>query len=276
MLSKIKIGQFIDLGGIKTHYFEAGIGNSRTVILLHSAEFGGAAEFSWEKNIDALAKRYHVLAPDHVGFGLTDKIFDFENHSERRIKHISAFLAAKNVKSAIAIGSSMSGTLALGVAARSSKPWPITAVISCSGGGEFPKNEARDILSNYDGSIEQMRQIVGVLFHDPRWMNDDEYIERRHIMSLRVGAWEAASAARFRAPFRIDGAREREDYGKIDVPTLVMAGRWDKLRTPGYEGPLTASIPNAQLHIFEAAGHMGNIECSDEFNEVVGAFIEKL
>ena len=31
-------------------------------------------------------------------------------------------------------------------------------------------------------------------------------------------------------------------------------------------------IPNAQLHIFENAAHMGNVECADEFNAHTLAF----
>ena len=271
----MKESKFIEVAGIRTHYFEAGISNPIKIILLHSAEYGGAAEFSWEHNFDALATSFHVIAPDHLGFGWTDKLFDFENHSERRIRHIKAFLEAKDIKRAAFVGSSMSGTLALSVAARPSPDWPISAVVACSGGGEFPNNEARDILSSYDGSKEHMRKIIGAMFHDPSWSNDEIYLERRHAMSLRPGAWESASAARFKAPFRAQAAlRERENLSKISVPTLIMAGRWDKLRHAGYEIPLVNSIPRAELHVFENAGHMGNIECPDEFNGTVLRFLK--
>ena len=87
--------RYISVDGVRTHYLEAGDGNRGarpTVLLLHSAEFGGAAEITWEQNIDVLAQRYHVLAPDHLGFGRTEKIFDFGNQFERRIRHIRRFI----------------------------------------------------------------------------------------------------------------------------------------------------------------------------------------
>ncbi|MGE3248479.1 MAG: alpha/beta fold hydrolase, partial [Beijerinckiaceae bacterium] len=61
----MKEAKYVSVDGIRTHYFEAGDahrGKRPTILLLHSAEFGGCAEFSWERNMPAFAERYHVLA----------------------------------------------------------------------------------------------------------------------------------------------------------------------------------------------------------------------
>src|SRR5206468_2404416 len=50
--------RYVMVGPIRTHYLEAGTGEP--LILLHSAEFGGRAEFSWRYNIATLAERFHV------------------------------------------------------------------------------------------------------------------------------------------------------------------------------------------------------------------------
>ena len=39
---------FVEVDGINTHYLEAGNKDAPTVALLHSGEFGGCAEISWE------------------------------------------------------------------------------------------------------------------------------------------------------------------------------------------------------------------------------------
>lgn len=270
-------GSYVSVDGIRTHYFEAGRGKGPTVLLLHSAEYGGAAEFSWEFSLAPLAEHFHVLAPDHLGFGLTDKIHDFNGQFDRRVQHIRRFLEVMGVKRCHVIGSSMSGGLSLAVAARPNPDWPIDRLICCSGGGDAPNNEARQILNSYDGTREHMRRIVEVMFRDPRWAADNAYIDRRHEMSLVPGGWEATSAARFKAPFRqAGGPREREliDYGNIKVPVLVMAGKYDPLREPGYADKMVAKMPKGtQLHVFENASHMGNIECADEFNRRVIQFL---
>ena len=105
-------GQYITFDGIRTHYFEAGKRTSApSVLLLHSAEFGGASEISWERNLDAIAEHFHVVAPDHLGFGRTDKLFDFCGQFDKRIWHIRRFLEAKEIEEIYVVGSSMSGWL---------------------------------------------------------------------------------------------------------------------------------------------------------------------
>lgn len=54
--------KFADVEGMRTHYLEAGEGFP--VVLLHSGEFGGCAELSWEFNLPALAEHFRVIAPD--------------------------------------------------------------------------------------------------------------------------------------------------------------------------------------------------------------------
>ena len=56
--------------GAKIRYLEAGDAAKPTVILLHG--LGGSAE-NWQFNIPALAANYHVIAPDQIGFGKSDK-----------------------------------------------------------------------------------------------------------------------------------------------------------------------------------------------------------
>ena len=272
-------GKYISVDGIRTHYFEAGEknrGNKPSILLLHSAEYGGASEFSWEFNLPELGRHYHVLAPDHLGFGLTDKIFDFNGQFDRRIAHIRRFLEVMDVGPVHVMGSSMSGGLTLTVAARKQPDWPMRSIVCCSGGGDAPNNEQRKIINSYDGTREHMRRIIQVMYVDPKWAADEAYLDRRWEMALVPGAWEATSAARFKAPFReAGGKRERDtiDYGNIQVPALVFAGKRDCLREPGYTDAFVPKIPRASLHVFERAGHMGNIECAGEFNERVLSFL---
>ncbi|MEA2954497.1 MAG: hypothetical protein QOJ96_4017 [Alphaproteobacteria bacterium] len=274
-------GSFLVVDGIRTHYFEAGVehrGKRPSVLLLHSAEYGGAAEFSWEFNILAVAERFHVLAPDHLGFGLTDKIFDFNNQFQRRITHIRRFLEMTSASLVHVVGSSMSGGMSLMVAARKEPDWPIASLVICSGGGESPNNDARKVINTYDGTREHMQRILEVMFIDRKWSTDDAYVDRRWEMALVPGAWEATSAARFKAPFRGPSDRsERDniDYRAIRLPSLIMAGKLDSLRKPGYTDEFVPLMSNATLHIFQRAGHMGNIECSAEFNERVLAFLDQ-
>ncbi|WP_158811860.1 alpha/beta fold hydrolase [Beijerinckia sp. L45] len=273
----------ISVDGVRTSYLEAGLAHKAakpTVLLLHSGEFGGCAESSWNKNILSLAQDRHVLAPDLLGFGDTDKIFDFSGQFDRRIQHLRRFIEIMDVSAVHLIGSSMSGGLSLAVAAREKPDWPIVSVLCCSGAGAAPDNEARAVLNSYDGSLEHMRLIVRAMFYDPAWADDEVFVRRRWEWSRRPGAWEATAAARFKPPFLIGVPAKRErdsiNYSLIKVPVLLCVGRHDQLRVPGYTDAFLPEIPNGRLHTFENAGHLANIECHDEFNQVAGKFLNSV
>jgi pimeloyl-ACP methyl ester carboxylesterase len=63
--------------------------------------------------------------------------------------------------------------------------------------------------------------------------------------------------------------------GEISVPTLVICGKDDKLTPEKYSHYLAESIPNASLHVIEAAGHMVMLERPKQVAEAVRDFLTK-
>ncbi len=55
-------------------------------------------------------------------------------------------------------------------------------------------------------------------------------------------------------------ADHRAALARVDVPTLVMCGRGDRITPPELSEELAALIPGARLEWIENAGHMGLIE----------------
>jgi 2-hydroxymuconate-semialdehyde hydrolase len=272
-LSPGVVSRFIRTGPLRAHYLEAGQGEP--VVLLHSAEYSGRAEFSWRYNIAALAEHFHVFAPDMLGFGHTDKVYNFSDPAGFRIRFVRDFMKTLCIPSAHFMGNSFGGSLILTVAATQPVAWNMRSIVTSSGGGFAPVNEARDTLNNYDGSRDWMRRILEVLFYDARWWSEEE-VEERWQASREFGGWEATAAARLRLP---DGQRpappERPDYRKVAVPTLITGGKEDLLREPGTWEELHRLIPNSELHVFSPARHCAHIEFADEFNRLAIEFITR-
>lgn len=264
---------YVVAGGLRTHFLEAGEGDP--VVLLHSGEFGGCAELSWERTIPALASRYRVIAPDWSGFGETEKVFSFDDMWGYRLRHIHAFLRVLGVERAHFIGNSMGGTLLLQALA-GNPDWPVRKAVIISGGGSIPDNEARETLNSYDGSLEHMRRIVGTIFVDPAFAANDEYVARRHDLSLKPGAWEATAAARLRAPWRVAGQRmpQPPDYSGLKMPVLLITGALDPLRQPGFGATLQAQIPGSELFEVPGCGHCPHIERAADVNAAMLRFLE--
>src|SRR5690606_13639616 len=100
--------RYINIDGIRTHYLEGGDGP--TVVFMHSGEFGGCAELSRQFNLEALARHFRVIAPDWLGFGRTDKVFDFVNGRDRVFGHMMRFFEIMAIREADFIGNSMGGS----------------------------------------------------------------------------------------------------------------------------------------------------------------------
>ena len=262
--------RYVLAGGIRTHYLEAGRGEP--LILVHSGEFGGRAEFSWRHNIVALAERFHVYAPDMVGFGRSEKVFNFSDRNGFRLRHLRAFMETLCIESAHFMGNSASASLILTVAAERQPSW-IRSIVSVSGGGFAPDNDARKVLTRYDGSRHGMRAILRVLFWDARWWSEEE-VEERWRASVEPGAWEAVAAARLAVPGTERGfGSERGDVSRIRVPTLIVGGDRDLLREPGCWDELHRRIPGSELKVYSPARHCPHIELAEEFNRDATDFL---
>lgn len=259
--------------GIRTHYIEAGAGEP--LVLIHGGEFGACAEISWEFNIGPLADSYHVIAPDMLGYGRTEKIFSFENFWQKRVDHIAALLRHLGIDTAHFCGNSMGGTMILAEAAQAGRLWPVGSVISVCGGS--PVNEgARQVLHTYDLTLEGMRAITELLVREPRLRGDAEYIRRRHELSLLPGAWEATAAPRFSAPnrpARLPRPTLRPEA--IGVPTLVIGGTSDPVNEPTFARTLAESVPGGELVLIDGAGHCPQIDRPDVFNARVVEFLRR-
>ena len=265
--------RFVRVGAIRAHYLEAGEGEP--VVLMHSAEFGGRSEFSWRYTIGPLAEHFHVFAPDMLGFGYTDKIYSFTDPYGFRVGFIRDWMDTLCIPSAHFIGNSFGGSLILTVAATEPCPWNIRSIVTSSGGGFAPVNEARTILNDYDGSRDWMRRILQVLFWDARWSSEDQ-VEERWRASLEPGTWAATAAARLAVPGQPRATPpERPDYGKIRAPTLLTGGSEDLLREPGTWEQLHRQIPGSELQVFSSARHCPHIEFADEFNRLAIEFIKR-
>src|SRR6266511_1301458 len=100
--------QTIIAGDVKTHFLEAGSGGP-DLILLHGGEYGASADITWRHNIAALAERFHVIAPDSLGWGHTEKIYSFSDPAGLRIRHLQRFLETLGICKAFFVGNSAGG-----------------------------------------------------------------------------------------------------------------------------------------------------------------------
>ena len=270
---------FLTVDGIRTHILDEGTGPP--VVLLHSGEYGASAETSWSDVVPALVEAgYRAVAPDWLGFGMTDKIVDFADPTGRRLRHMAATVEALDLGPAAYVGNSMGGTYLLRDLAAGGRHFPARAAVVVSGGGFVPDNEARRAILDYDLTEAGMARILRTLLYSPRLANDPDYVRWRHRISLEPGAWQCAASARLRPPTATGAGSEfgRPDdtpYEQVAVPTMIVAGADDPLRLPGYAPELAARIPDVELLVYPECGHVPNIEHPERFRVDLLSFLAR-
>jgi 2-hydroxymuconate-semialdehyde hydrolase len=265
---------FVVVDGIRTHYWSAGDRGLPAVVLVHGGEFGASAALSFEHNIERLSDRFLVVAPDLIGFGLTDKIVEFglRMRHERRIRHLSRMLEVLCIEKAHFVGNSVGGSMVLHDLLAATPRLPVMTFTSICGAP--PNNEtARAVLQGFDGTRESMRKIVQLLLHDERWL-DEAYIERRYQSALIPGAFEAAAAARLALPGRSRPPVPPDPaaYSRIHIPILLVTGAHDQC-CPGWSEEVAAAIPGSRLEVFKDSAHCAQLEEPAVFNELLIEFI---
>jgi 2-hydroxymuconate-semialdehyde hydrolase len=258
------------VGNIRTHFLEAGRGPD--LVLLHGGEYGASAEITWKHNIGPLAERFHVIAPDMLGWGETDKIYNFSDPAGYRIKHIKKVLELIGITKAFFVGNSGGGGTILRASVM--EPLPFQMVTICGNASVFKTNSQAD-LENYTPSLENMKKLVALLYHDPRWHTEDN-IRERYQASIIPGAWEALSAARLRSPAHQPRSTTEEFVNKLSrlrVPLLLMSCEHDPLNQKDWDVQFQKIVPGSHVHRFKHSAHEPQIEEAEEFNRVLIEFL---
>lgn len=250
--------------GQKIHYVEAGTGP--TVILLHG--LGGSTQV-WQFNIGALAEKYHVVVPDQIGFGKSDK--PLVNYRIRTyVDFLDQFCKQLKIERATLIGNSMGGWVAAMFAA--SFPDRVDKLVLVDAAGYAPPKDldTRIFFGLNPTTREGMKVLVEKVFYNKAFQTD--------------AAIDMAIAARLAAGdgYTINSITESiirgEDFlddvvKTIKRPTLLIWGRQDGL-VPLAEGErFNKDIAGSKMIVIDQCGHVPNLEKPGEFNAAVLKFL---
>jgi len=261
------------VGDIKTHFLETG--NGPDLVLLHGGEYGASAEITWRYNIEALAKQFHVIAPDILGWGQTDKLYSFSDPAGLRIKHLQHLLEILGIGNAFFVGNSAGGGVILRACVRQPAPLQIRKMVTICGNASVFKTNSQADLESYTPSLENMRKIVALLYHDKKWQSENN-IRERYESSIIPGAWETLSAARLRSPVHQVRSTTEEfvkQLSQLTIPLLLMTCDHDPLNQRDWDVNFQKIVPGSKVYRFKHSAHEPQIEETEEFNRVLTEFL---
>jgi pimeloyl-ACP methyl ester carboxylesterase len=257
MALSIRSGE-IPLAGVTLRYQEAGEGP--TVLYLH-----GVSGAAWTPLLSELAARSRVIAPEHPGFGRS-AIPDWMMSVGDLAFFYLDLLRALDVRDVHLIGHGVGGWIAAELAIRSTGRLADLALLAPLG-VVLPEAPVGDIF------IWSWEEFDDRQFHDPaaldRWRNATPEPDIDIMLQNR------AALARLAWTPRLSNPQLAFWLHRINIPTLVMWGREDRVIPFASHKPYLREIAGAELHAFDHAGHALPVERPHEVAERLAAFLHQ-
>lgn len=253
----------ITVDGVRVHLWEGGRGFP--ILMLHGSGPGASTLGNWRPVLEPLSRRYHVIAADLIGFGLSGRktvkpFFDLALW----LKQARALLDEFDEDAVGIIGHSISGMLALRLAAGDRR----VAKVMTTGtmGTRFPITRALRMVWTFPEDGAALRTTAKTLFHD-KSLIDDAWIENR-LSVLRTGNYGPYFSAMF------EGEKQRyieesvlgaDELARIRCPVLLVHGLNDELVPFEQSSPILAdAIKSADLLRLANCGHSPALEYPDK------------
>lgn len=269
--------QYLQSGSRTLAYLDSmpGERRARTIVLVHG--FPLTAQM-WEPQLRALPDGWRLVALDLRGFGgSTDPDPDAAAPSiDDYAEDVIDLMRGLEIASAVIGGLSMGGYVTFAVLRRAPELARAIVLADTRAGADTTEGRAarRSMLALLDreGPIGVAQEMVPKLLGRTTLATRPEAADTvRRIIKGQSAA--AIRGAILRMMARPDATPQ---LGAIGVPGLVVAGEEDVLTPPAEAERLAASIPHATLVTIPGAGHLPNLERPDRFNDVLGAFLERL
>ena len=256
--------KFVTVGKHQIRYLESG-DSKKTLVLVHGL---GASGDRWARVIPLFAKNFHVVAPDLIGFGRSDK--PSEDYTlEFFSNFLNDFFEHTGISDMFMIGSSMGGQIAAVYAV--AHPQAIEKLVLVSPAGFMTKSTAAldayvmaALYPNRDMAAHAFDLMDGSDIPVDRAIADDFVIRMKQhnakfaFMSTLLGLQNSKLT--------------RSDLQAITAPTMLVWGSDDPVIPISHAENFTVSIPNCQFLTMGGLGHTPYVQDPEAFAKLVLGF----
>ena len=286
---------FVEVGSMRVHHMHGGHGTP--VLFIHGLGSSGYVE--WRRNMETVAERHRVYAPDLPGFGRTDK---------PRVRYsipyfarfVQRYLDDRGLTSAAVVGASLGGRIALELALERPSLVRRLVLVNTLGLGRpqvrmaqmayglvtiprvgeavmrftrdaltwAPRAMVRRVASRYAGSTTDVRQAL-----------DDQYLDDLRELYAADG-FQAAYLSTVRSlvsPRALLGDHHDVSHrlNELRIPVQLIWGAEDPLFPLAHAERAESMIEGARLAVIDGAGQSPQAERPEEFNRVLHRFLDR-
>ena len=262
---------YVDSHGIRIHYEVSGSGDA-VLVLLHSYLCSG---YMWHNQVDALARNHTVINVDARGHGSSGAI-DHSFPLEDMVDDVVAVLDAEGVESAVWVGLSIGGMVALRAALMAPQRVQGLVILDSDAGAESPwgriKYSMMGAVVRRFGFGPMLRSIIKLMFGATTLRERPELVEEWRIQFRTVHVPSMLNM--------LPALMRRRDLtprlGEIDAPTLVIVGEEDRSLPPTLSQRIVEGVFGSTFVQVPGAGHLSVLEEPDRLTELLGGFLEGL
>lgn len=269
--------RFVDSGGTRIHYREAGDGPP--LILIHGGGPGATGWSNWNRNVAALSEHHRVIVPDLPGFGQSSERPRGTVFPGWWATPMLALLDALGIDRADFVGNSLGGSVTLKIALEA--PERIGRMVLMGTGGSFaplsafPTAGMVTLRTFYQGegpSLARLRGFIGQFVYDPTQITEALIQERFVVAMTPAIVTNPPMEQKPGDPPPEDLWRDAR-LTRLPHRTLMIWGREDRVMPLDCAFPLLKQIPDARLYVIPKCGHWAQWEHADDFNATVLRFL---
>jgi 2-hydroxy-6-oxonona-2,4-dienedioate hydrolase len=257
---------YVTVDGNKIRYLEEG--NSGThVVLIHG--LGSQAE-RWLQTIPHLSKNHRVIAPDLIGFGLSDKP-PVDYTPEYFVKFVFSFLEELGISKTIMIGSSLGGQIVAESAAASENNTIQKIILVSPTGTMRTTNPTLDtyIMAGLYPRHDMIKTAYQMMAGKKKDVEESTIERFRSAMSQPNAKMSFLSSV---INFK-NGPVITQRLQMISVPTLVIWGREDTMIPINYANDYVSNIKDCKFVVMEGCGHRPHVEDPEKFSKIILKFL---
>jgi pimeloyl-ACP methyl ester carboxylesterase len=272
---------FIRVSGHRMRFVQAGAGFP--VVLVHGFGLGNTGELAWAKVIPELAKRFHVYAPDLLGFGASDKP-SIPYSPQLHVNQLLAFMDTLCLEHVLLMGNSVGAYVATKCALDySDRVVGVCAIASSTVakamGIDGPDTPGLAMMRTFNGTKEAMRDFLREVTHNPQNITDDVVAQR---LANANDPQIAAANKVFQEHARSVGRNPREwqryslihRLPKSQIPMTVIWGENDRFAPVQLGHELERHLPGVKFHYLKEAGHTCQQDQPERIVEIATDFFE--
>ena len=252
---------------------------ANTVVFLHGV---GGGKKGFQPSVELFASQgYRALAWDMPGYG--DSQLEGTLSFEYLALSLEKLLDAADVQKAILVGHSMGGMVAL--QAWTHCPLRIAGMVIAASSpafgqqdGDFQKQFVAQRLAPLDAG-KSMAQVADKLIPNmvsPHALPSGAALSDYPAgLALAHACMSAVPPSTYRAAIQaLVKFEQRAALPSISVPTLCLAGEYDKTAPPEVLRRMAQKIPHAEYECIPGVGHLMNFEQEASFHALVLKFIK--